>query len=376
MDELKRLRQELHRNPELSNNESDTALRLSHFLSRYLPDELIHGIGGEGLLAVYNGAEPGPDVLFRADMDALPIAETNKLEYSSVREGVAHMCGHDGHMAILSGLAVSLSLNRPKKGRALLLFQPAEETGEGAFRALKDINKRGFKPEFAFALHNMPRYPEGSVLFIHDTFAAASKGLVVKMHGKSSHAAEPEKGLSPALAVARTIEGLVQVSKSVGLFQDFVLLTVIYAKLGDVAFGTTPGYAEVGATLRSFKNEDMQLLTMHSEELIHKVALEQNLTIDISYTDDFPATVNHKDAVAFLEKSALKGGIPFIELEHPNCWSEDFAHFTLACKGAIVGLGAGVNHPDLHQSNYDFPDDIIEPGVSLFRGVVDELLGK
>ena len=283
MDELKRLRQELHKNPELSNNESDTALRLKFFLSRCKPDDLIQGIGGEGILAVYNGAEPGPDVLFRADMDALPIIETNELNYTSVKKGVAHMCGHDGHMAILSGLAVSLSHNRPKRGRALLLFQPAEETGEGAFRALKDINMRGFNPEFAFALHNMPRYPKGAVLINHGTFAAASKGMVIKLFGKSSHAAEPEKGLSPALAVARTIEGLVQLSKSVRLFHGYVLLTVIYAKLGEVAFGTTPGYAEVCATLRAFNNEDMHLLTKFSEELVRKVAQEQPFLLSKIY---------------------------------------------------------------------------------------------
>jgi len=376
MDELKRLRHELHKNPELSNKEADTALRLKFFLSRQNPDELIQGVGGEGLLAVYKGAEPGPDVLFRADMDALPIIETNKVSYASVKKGVAHVCGHDGHMAILSGLAVSLSTQRPKRGRALLLFQPAEETGEGAFRALKNINKLGFKPEFAFALHNMPRFPKGTVLLNQGTFAVASKGLAIKLFGKSSHAAEPEKGLSPALAVARTIEGLVQLSKSVGLFHGYVLLTVIYAKLGEVAFGTTPGYAEVGATLRAFNNEDMRLLSTLSEELVHRIAQEQNLTVEISYTDDFPATINNAEAMAYVEAAAKRYDIPCMLLEEPNRWSEDFAHFTLACKAAIFGLGSGVDHPDLHRADYDFPDDIIDTGVNIFRGVVDELLGK
>ena len=375
MDELKRLRRELHKNPELSNKESDTALRLKFFLSRHKPDELIQGIGGEGLLAVYNGAEPGIDVLFRADMDALPIVETNKFAYSSSKKGVAHMCGHDGHMAILSGLAVYLAEHRPKKGRVLLLYQPAEETGEGAFRSYRDILIHGFNPEYAFALHNMPRYPKGTLLLTRGTFAAASKGLVIKLHGKSSHAAEPEKGLSPALAVARIIEGLVHLSKSTSFFQDFILLTIIYAKLGDVAFGTTPGYAEMGATLRAFKNDDMDLLTTLSEELIQRKAQEHKLTLEISYTDDFPAAVNDRDAIAYVETAAGKLGIPIQMLEQANRWSEDFSHFTLACKGAIFGLGSGENHPDLHRPDFDFPDDIIEPGVNLFKGIVQEILG-
>lgn len=375
MDELKRLRHELHKNPELSNKEADTALRLKFFLSSHKPDELIQGVGGEGLLAVYRGAEPGPDVLFRADMDALPIVEKNKLPYKSSKNGVAHMCGHDGHMAILSGLAVYLSKHRPKRGRALLLYQPAEETGEGAYRALKDIQKRGFKPEFAFALHNMPRYPKGALLLNRGTFAAASKGMAIKLHGKSSHAAEPEKGLSPALAVARIIEGLIHLSKSASRFEEYVLLTIVYAKLGEVTFGTTPGYAEVGATLRAFKNSDMERLTTLSEELINRLAKEQNLTVEISYTDDFPATVNHSEAISYLERSASKYGVPSVVLEQPNRWSEDFAHYSLACKAAIFGLGSGIEHADLHSSNYDFPDEIIEPGVNLFKGIAEEILG-
>ncbi len=375
MDELKRLRHELHKNPELSNREADTALRLKFFLSSHKPDELIQGVGGEGLLAVYRGAEPGPDVLFRADMDALPIVEKNKLPYKSSKNGVAHMCGHDGHMAILSGLAVYLSMHRPKRGRALLLYQPAEETGEGAYRALKDIQKRGFKPEFAFALHNMPRYPKGSLLLNRGTFAAASKGMAIKLHGKSSHAAEPEKGLSPALAVARIIEGLIHISKSASRFEEYVLLTIVYAKLGEVTFGTTPGYAEVGATLRAFKNSDMERLTTLSEELITRLAKEQNLTVEISYTDDFPATVNHSEAILYLERSASKYGVPSVVLEQPNRWSEDFAHYSLACKAAIFGLGSGTEHADLHSPSYDFPDEIIEPGVNLFKGIAEEILG-
>jgi len=376
MDELKRLRHELHKNPELSNKEADTALRLKFFLSSHKPDELIQGVGGEGLLAVFRGAEPGPDVLFRADMDALPIVEKNKLPYKSSKNGVAHMCGHDGHMAILSGLAVYLSKHRPKRGRALLLYQPAEETGEGAYRALKDIQTRGFKPEFAFALHNMPRYPKGALLLNRGTFAAASKGMAIKLHGKSSHAAEPEKGLSPALAVSRIIEGLIHISKSASRFEEYVLLTIVYAKLGEVTFGTTPGYAEVGATLRAFKNSDMELLTTLSEELINRLAQEQNLTVEISYTDDFPATVNHAEAISYLEHSASKYGVPSVVLEQPNRWSEDFAHYSLACKAAIFGLGSGVEHADLHSPNYDFPDEIIEPGVNLFKGIAEEILGQ
>ena len=119
----------------------------------------------------------------------------------------------------------------------------------------------------------------------------------------------------------------------------------------------------------------MTLLTSLSEEIIMKVADEQHLQVDISYVEEFPAAVNSAEAIAFVEKSANQASIPIVELVKPNGWSEDFAHFCLHCKSAIFGLGSGVDHPELHRPNYDFPDEIIEPGVNLYVGIVRQLLG-
>ena len=138
LEKIIELRHELHRNPELSDNEFITAERIANFLSHYNTPELIRGIGGNGIVCIFKGQKDGPSILFRCDMDALPIDETNEFEYKSKEKGVSHSCGHDGHMAIVAGLADAFSKNPPRKGQVVLLFQPSEENGQGALRVVND----------------------------------------------------------------------------------------------------------------------------------------------------------------------------------------------------------------------------------------------
>jgi amidohydrolase len=130
-------RQKLHSMPELSGNESRTAGEVAGLLAAGA-DRIVTGLGGHGVAAVYQGAQPGPSVMLRAELDGLPIEELTDLPYRSGTPGKAHLCGHDGHMAILAAVARSLERQRPGRGRAVLLFQPAEEDGSGAESVLAD----------------------------------------------------------------------------------------------------------------------------------------------------------------------------------------------------------------------------------------------
>jgi len=369
-----KLRHELHRHPELSDNEYLTSERISNFLSHYNPSEIIRGIGGAGVACIFKGREEGPSVLFRCDLDALPIEEENDFDYKSTEKGVAHKCGHDGHMAIIAGLADLFSKKPPQKGQVVLLFQPSEENGQGAYRVVNDEKFKKIKVDFAFALHNLPGLPKGNVILREETFAAASKGMIIKLTGETSHAGEPENGNSPAIAMADIIKQLNDLPNQENTFDDFRLLTVIHARLGEIAFGTTPGYAEVMATLRTYTDEDMQKLTSLSESIVEKNAKESNLKFEISYTEEFPATVNDEKMVKLVEKAAKTANVESQYLDKPFRWSEDFAHFTQKFKGALFGLGSGVDHPQLHNSDYDFPDDIIENGVKTFYEIYLQIL--
>lgn len=370
-ESLLKLRQELHRFPELSGNEKQTARRIVDFLKPLGPDRIVENLGGYGVLAIFDSSRNGQEVLFRADMDALPINETTNLEYRSLKPGISHKCGHDGHMTILAGLAAQIAANRPEKGRFLLLFQPAEETGKGAMAVLSDPLFSTFKPDFCFALHNLPGYSRNAIVLRNGTFAAASKGMVIRLKGRTSHASEPEKGLSPAAAMARLMAGLPKLSgngSSPGT-RDFVLLTLIHASLGTPAFGTSPGEAVLMVTLRAYQDSDMLLLIEKVTAQIKELAEAERLTCEISFTEEFPAVTNHPDAVNFVKDAAKDLGLPVIEANLPFRWSEDFAHYTGLGKSVLFGIGTGKSHPPLHDPDYDFPDKIITAGVSVWEKI-------
>lgn len=375
MEELIRLRQELHRNPELSGQERATAKRLRFFLSRYKPDELYSNIAGEGMVAVFNGKESGPTVLFRCDMDALPITETNNVKYKSNVPGVSHVCGHDGHMAIVSGLAMKFSEQPLSRGRVILLYQPAEENGLGAKGCVERLTELDLLPDYAVALHNLPKYPEGSVIMGKYTFSAASKGLIINLTGRNSHAAYPERGLNPSAAVAEIIQMLLNLKDTLN-FKDFVLVTLIHVNIGDVAFGTSAGSAVIMATLRAFNNDDMALLSGKAVDSSVQISTKYGLGVSTSFTDEYPASVCNPELTDLVDDICKSQTKEVFYLEQPNRWSEDFAHFTACCPSIIFGLGSGENQPDIHSPDFDFPDGIIMDGVELMDAMARRLTAE
>ncbi|GAA4445174.1 amidohydrolase [Pontibacter saemangeumensis] len=372
------LRHDLHRQPELSGKESETAERIAAFLQPYRPDQLIQGLGGTGVAAIFQGVVPeGPVVLFRAELDALPIAESSGALYKSERNGIGHLCGHDGHMAILAALGSMLHQQKMKRGKVVLLFQPAEETGAGAWDVLQDERfGRHIKPDYVFALHNLPGMPLHQVVMRQEVFAAASTGMVIELFGKSSHAAEPEKGLNPGQAMAELILSFNRIISKKEQFEDLTLLTVIHARLGEVAFGTNPGYATVMATLRSYSPEDLQKLKHLAQQAAAEVAAKHQVRHELRFVEEFPATVNLAEAVELVRRAAGKLSLEVQEAEQPFRWSEDFGHFTHLYKGALFGLGSGESQPQLHHADFDFPDELIPTGAALFYQIASDILNE
>lgn len=371
-------RQKLHQNPELSGKEHNTAKLVKAFIEKYHPDHISTDVGGTGIVVIFNGAltSEGPTVLFRAELDALPIEDINDLTYKSVNAGVGHKCGHDGHMAVLAGLASLLHQQRPTRGRVLLLFQPAEETGAGAWAVLQDERFLELQPDFVFALHNIPGVPEHDVVIRNDVFAAASSGMVIKLEGKSSHAAEPEKGNNPALAVAEIIQAFNELLQQKDQYEDLTLLTLIHAKIGEVAFGTNPGFATLMATLRAFQPADFEKLKQQAIQTADQIAAKWGLQISIRFVEEFPATVNDDACVDLVQQAAHELNLPVSEAAVPFRWSEDFGHFTARYKGALFGLGSGLKQPQLHHPDYDFPDTLLPSGAHLFYKISKLILNK
>lgn len=369
------LRHYLHQHPELSGNETHTAHTIRQFIKRYDPSDVIPDLGGNGIAVVFESKEKsGPTLLFRAELDALPIAETNTFPHTSCFPGIGHTCGHDGHMATLMGMASLLHRYPLPAGKVILLFQPAEETGAGAREVLEDERFQALKPDYVFALHNLPGLPLHQVVVRQQTFAAASVGLQVALTGKSSHAAEPENGLNPGEGMSELIQAFNALVKDQHRFSDLTLLTVIHARLGEVAFGTNPGFATVMATLRAFEQQDLNKLKQLATEAVNTIAKKHHLQYEVAFVEEFPATTNAPEAVAAIARAAAELGLDVQQAAQPFRWSEDFGHLTHTYTGAIFGLGAGLKQPQLHHADYDFPDDLIPTGSTLFYRIAQQFL--
>ncbi|MFD2207761.1 amidohydrolase [Kiloniella antarctica] len=374
-DKLITFRHELHQFPEVSGQEQKTSARVLSFLEYYSPDEIIQDLGGHGLAAVFNGLEKGPTVLVRCELDGLPIQETNDIPYQSKIPGKGHLCGHDGHMVMVAGLAPLLTRTRPTKGRVVLLFQPAEETGAGAKAVIEAPAFTDIKPDYAFSLHNLPGQPLHEVGLKSGPFNCASQGLWITLEGKTSHASHPENGKSPATAMCELVTKLAELPNLSELSNDFSLVTVVHARLGEEAFGISPGFAKVMVTLRSQTDDIMTILRERSEVLISAIAQRHQLKITFGYEDIFAASVNHPAATDILKQAFNDESITQTEMSTPMRWSEDFGQFGRVSKSAMFTLGSGTNQPQLHNPDFDFPDELIETGTQIFYRVIRNVLG-
>lgn len=365
-DLLTTFRRTLHSVPEPAHQEAHTAAIVRSFLSHYAPDELITDIGGHGVAAVFAGNSPGPTVLVRAELDALGCADAG-----SFAQGAAHRCGHDGHMAIVSGLAPRFALRRPNQGRLVLLYQPAEETGEGARAVIDDPSFDAIRPDYAMALHNLPGVPSDTIVLRKGTFSCASVGLIIHLQGVAGHAAEPRLARSPRAALAGLLTELVDLDRPDE--EGLRMLTVTHAQLGTPSFGITPGDAALYCTMRATTLSDLEQLKAEALAIAERLVRGTGIDLEIELFDAFPATASDDRLVDMLARVAREHGVVVREAEYPLRWSEDFGHFSEVCPSLYFGLGIGDGHP-LHHPDYDFHDPSLVTGVAVFDGMVRQLL--
>ncbi|AZI32369.1 amidohydrolase [Kaistella carnis] len=368
MNEILTLRKHLHQNPELSGFEFQTAKTIAAFLKQYSPDELLENLGnGTGIIAVYHpDKEVKQTIMFRCELDALPIQEINEFDHRSDVDEVSHKCGHDGHMSIMCSLAKKLSEKRMKHTKVVLLFQPAEENGEGAVAIYNDSRFKELNPDQVFALHNLPGYDHHDIVVKNHTFTCAVNSIIVKLQGRTAHAGEPENGENPALAIAEIINQFNPKIQPDPTKEKFTVLTPIYITMGTEDYGISAGYGEIHYTFRRAANAEMKELEIELEEIAVKAAAKYKLQPEISWTQRFSANENDPSAVDFVRKAANDLKFNLIEREVPFQWGEDFGIFTEHFKGAMFGLGSGKETPNLHNPDYDWPDEITETGAQIF----------
>lgn len=373
--ELAAWRQDRHRHPEVSGQEVATAAAVVAALRPLAPDQVLCGIGGHGVAAIFAGAVEGPTVMLRAELDALPIVEAKGPAYRSLTEGVAHLCGHDGHCANLLGVARSLSRKRPARGRVVLLFQPAEEDGSGAAAVMADPQFSEIRPDWAFALHNMPGVPRGEVRVWSGPANCASVGLRLRLHGRTAHAGTPHTGLSPVPALLEMVPRLQALGPGGALGPNFRLVTITHLRVGEPAFGIAPGSAELWLTLRCLLDAPMAALKHEATTIAAEITKAHGPGLDLDWHDDFAACENDAAAVQHIETALRQAGVSF-QPDEPMRPSEDFGRFRQSgAQSAMFLLGAGVDHPALHDPAYDYPDALTPTAVRVFTGILENLLG-
>ena len=373
--ELTAFRRDLHRHPEVSGEEAQTARTIAAALTALNPTTLLTGLGGHGVAAVFDSGVEGPTVLFRAELDALPITEINDIPWSSQVAGKSHVCGHDGHMTMLLALGRMITRQPVTRGRVVLMFQPAEEDGSGAKAVVADPTFAQITPDWAFAIHIEPGRPFGFVATCAGLVNCASLGLKMTFTGKTAHAADPEDGISPALAIASLLTELDALGTGGALDDTFRLVTITHVNIGEPTFGIAPGEGVIYATLRTTADAGMAALERSARNLATQAAEASGLSVTFEVHDNFAASINNPDAFALATRAMDAIGVPHGDAGLPMRASEDFGVFGWDAKAAMLCLGPGEDYAALHNPDYDFDDNLIPVGSAIFERIARDLLG-
>jgi amidohydrolase len=373
-EEMAGWRRWMHRTPELSFDCHRTAAYVVERLREFGVDEIHEGIATTGIVALIDGQGPGPTVGLRADMDALPIREVSGVYYASEVEGKMHACGHDGHTAMLLGAAKYLAETRNFRGRAALIFQPAEEDGGGGEAMVAEGVLDRFAVHEVYALHNAPGHPEGAFFTCPGPIMAAVDEFEVTVTGIGGHAAFPQDCADPLIAAVAMIQAIQTiVSRNHRATEDLVI-SVTQFRAGS-ANNVIPDRAVFSGTVRTFSEDVRAMVARRLPEITAGVASAHGVAADCHWMPGYPATVNEPARTAFAVEVAreVAGADAVQDDALREMGAEDFAYMLNARPGAYLFLGQG-DGPYCHHPEDDFNDAITPVGASFFARIVERAL--
>ena len=348
-------RHHLHRHPELSCQEMDTAAFVCTQLAA-LGIPYTAGIGGHGVVAQLKRGE-GVGVGLRADMDALPVVENSGAAYASCRAGVMHACGHDGHTASLLGAARLLRDDPDWRGTINFVFQPAEEGYGGAEAMLRDGLLERFPMRWIFGYHNWPGLALGTVALHDGPVMAAAANFSVTLRGRAGHAAMPHLAADPVQGLAHLIVALNTIpARNTDPLEAGVISTCTL--LAGEARNQIPHEASASGTIRALSEPTMELLQSRLRDLATHIASAHNLAADLEIFGTLAATVNDGAAVRLAEAAARGAGLEVRRDLRPSMAAEDFGRFLREIPGAYAWIGNGPS-ASLHNPEYDFNDALL-----------------
>ncbi len=374
-DEVAGWRRHLHANPELSFDVVETAAFVADKLKSFGCDEVATGIGRTGVVGVIRGRlGEGATIGLRADMDALPIAETTGKPYASRNPGRMHACGHDGHTAMLLGAAKYLAETRNFAGSVAVIFQPAEEGGGGGNEMVKDGMMERFGIAKVFGMHNMPGLPVGQFAIRPGPIMAATAEFTIRVKGRGGHAAMPQTTIDPIM-IASQLVGALQtiVSRSADPVEALVV-SVTKFHAGD-AHNVIPETAEIAGTVRTLKKEVARKAEERIRALCAGLAASFGAAIEVDYDANYPVTFNHERETVFAADVAasVAGEAQVHRAIQPLMGGEDFSYMLEARPGAFIFVGNG-DTAGLHHPAYDFNDEAIAHGMSYWVRLAETAL--
>ncbi|MEZ5870286.1 MAG: M20 aminoacylase family protein [Nitratireductor sp.] len=380
--ELAAIRHDFHRHPELMYEESRTAGIVAQKLREYGFDEVFEGIGRTGVVGILHGASgpgngPADRVLFRADMDALPIHEETGADHASVLPGKMHACGHDGHTTMLLGGARHLAETRNFHGTLVFCFQPAEEGGAGAKAMIDDGILERWPVKAAYGVHNRPGLPVGHFAARSGAVMASADGLDIVVEGVGGHAARPAACKDPVVAVAHLITALQTiVSRRITPMEPAVFS--VTAINGGSAYNVIPKRVELKCSLRAFNPAVADQLRDEVRTICAGVAATHGVLITAerpSWATPYPATINTaaETELALQAMRDIAGEDRVYTDLAPMTGSEDFAFFLQKVPGAYVFVGNG-DSAELHHPGYDFNDDALVLGTAFWARLAAHVL--
>ena len=366
-EEMVAIRRQIHANPEMAYEEFATADLVAERLQRW--GYAVHrGLGGTGVVGTLREGSSSRRIGLRADMDALPIAETTAKPWASKVFGKMHACGHDGHTAMLLSAARHLAATRNFDGHLHLVFQPAEEGQAGARKILEDGFLDLFPCDAMFGMHNMPGLPEGRFTAVPGFAMASGDTCIIKVHGTGGHGALPQYAVDTVVAASSIVMALQTiVSRNVNPLHTGIISVGAFIS-GD-APNVIPGEAELRLTVRAFRPDVRDLLERRIAEIAQAQAAVYGATADVNYMRRYPVLNNHPAETAFCQQ-VIRDWLGDDGLQtnaEPITASEDFAFFLEKVPGCYVNIGNGVGSAGgcmVHNAGYDFNDRVLSTGAT------------
>ncbi|MDG1531901.1 MAG: M20 family metallopeptidase [Paracoccaceae bacterium] len=370
--EITEWRHDFHIHPELMYDVHRTAARVAELLREFGCDEVVEGVGKTGVVGVIHGQSiaSGKAIGLRADMDALPIHEATGLEYASQTPGKMHACGHDGHTAMLLGAAKYLCETRNFDGKAVMVFQPAEEGGAGGLAMCQDGMMDRFGIQEIYGMHNMPGQPVGQFAIRPGALLASSDEFEIIVTGKGGHAAAPHDAIDTTLVAAQIVVSLqTLVSRNVDPIKR-VVLTVGTFETDSVASNVIAHEVRMKGTVRTLDTEYREFAEKRVREIVEGTASAFGATVEIAWSRGYPVTMNTPEHTVFAAEVAKSIAGNVDDNVDPIMPAEDFSYMLEERPGAYIFLGNG-DTAMCHHPKYNFDDEAIPFGSSWYSGMIE-----